>query len=94
MCGLLWIGEFVEVYLKVLFVICEVCDCKGLYKLVCVGVIKGFIGIDDFYEVFEKLEVMLEVIDGKGEFVILECMVEIVILYLVSYGLFMGLMCL
>lgn len=88
-CGLLNKGDFVEVYMKVLFFICEKWDCKGLYKLVWVGVIKGFMGIDDFYEVLDKFEVVLEVMNVVGEFVIFDCMVEIVIDFLIGYGLFL-----
>lgn len=33
-CSLMNKGEFIEVYMKVLFLICEKWDCKGLYKLV------------------------------------------------------------
>lgn len=54
------------------------------------GKIKGFMGVDDFYEVFDKFEVMLEVINVVGEFIMFECMVEIVIDYLVVNGLFSG----
>lgn len=90
-CGLLDKGEFVEVYMKVLILICEKWDCKGLYKLVWVGKIKGFMGIDDFYEVLDRLEVMLEVMNVVGEFIMLDCMVEIVIDYFLGCGLFNGL---
>lgn len=37
MCDLLLNGEFLEVYVNILFDVCEVCDLKGLYKKVCVG---------------------------------------------------------
>lgn len=39
-------GEFIEVFLDILFDVCEICDFKGFYKKVCVGEIKYFIGID------------------------------------------------
>lgn len=92
--GLLRTGEFVEVYLKVPLAICEARDCKGLYKLARAGVIKGFTGIDDPYEVSEKPEVTLEATDGKGELVTPECMAETVISHLVSHGLLTGPTCL
>lgn len=58
-CSLMEDGEFVEVFIDIFFEVCEKCDLKGLYKKVCSGEIKDFIGIDLVYEVFEVLEVYL-----------------------------------
>ena len=44
------IRDFVEVYVNAPLSVCEKRDVKGLYKKARVGEIKGFTGIDDFYE--------------------------------------------
>ncbi|XP_024368620.1 adenylyl-sulfate kinase 3 [Physcomitrium patens] len=85
--GLLNKGDFVEVYMKVPLSICEKRDCKGLYKLARAGVIKGFTGIDDPYEVSDKPEVVLEATNAAGELVTPDCMAETVIDSLIGYGL-------
>lgn len=44
-------GKFIEVYVSTPLSLCEKRDRKGLYKLARSGIIKGFTGIDDPYEV-------------------------------------------
>lgn len=53
-------GCFIEVFVDILLVICEVWDLKGLYKKVWVGELCNFIGIDLVYEVLEKVEIYLD----------------------------------
>ena len=45
------VGEFVEVYVSTPLETCEARDPKGLYAKVRAGLIEGFTGIDDPYEV-------------------------------------------
>lgn len=58
--------RFVEVYMKILLSVCEECDLKGFYKVVWVGKIKGFIGIDDLYEELVNAEIEMEVVKEDG----------------------------
>ncbi|KAG0569943.1 hypothetical protein KC19_6G127300 [Ceratodon purpureus] len=88
--GLVGKGEFVEVYMNVPLSICEKRDCKGLYKLARAGVIKGFTGIDDPYEVSEMPEVTLEATDEAGELLTPECMADSVVAFLAQHGLLSG----
>lgn len=44
-------GSFIEIYLDTPVDVCEKRDVKGLYKKARKGVIKGFTGIDDPYEI-------------------------------------------
>jgi len=53
-------GEFVEVFVKCPVEECEKRDVKGLYKKAREGVIKGFTGIDDPYEVPLDPEITVE----------------------------------
>lgn len=70
--------------------ICEERDCKGLYKLARAGVIKGFTGIDDPYEVSQNPEVSLKAKDSEGNLVSPECMADTVIAHLIAEGLLAG----
>ena len=51
------IGQFVEVYVNAPLDVCESRDVKGLYAKARAGLIRGFTGIDDPYEVPEQAEV-------------------------------------
>lgn len=50
-------GGYVEVYIDVSVEVCEVRDTKGLYAKARAGLIKGFTGIDDPYEIPENPDV-------------------------------------
>lgn len=54
------VGEFIEVYVKCPIEVCEERDVKGLYEKARAGIIKGFTGIDDPYEVPEKPDIVVE----------------------------------
>jgi sulfate adenylyltransferase len=53
-------GGFVEVHVATPIEVCETRDRKGLYKKARLGLVKGFTGIDDPYEVPESPEVRLD----------------------------------
>lgn len=61
-CELVDEGEFIEVFVDMLFEVCIKCDLKGFYKKVQVGEIKNFIGFDSFYEVLVDLEICVDII--------------------------------
>ena len=52
-------GEFIEVFVDTPIEVCETRDPKGLYVKARAGLIKGFTGIDDPYEVPESPELTL-----------------------------------
>jgi len=53
-------GGFVEVHVATPLEVCEARDRKGLYAKARAGLIKGFTGIDDPYEVPEHPEVTID----------------------------------
>jgi len=53
-------GGFVEVHVAAPLEVCEQRDRKGLYAKARAGLIKGFTGIDDPYEVPEKAEIVID----------------------------------
>ncbi|MBM4405545.1 MAG: bifunctional sulfate adenylyltransferase/adenylylsulfate kinase [Chloroflexi bacterium] len=53
-------GAFVEVYVSTPVEVCETRDRKGLYAKARAGLMKGFTGVDDPYEVPEKPEITLD----------------------------------
>jgi sulfate adenylyltransferase len=53
-------GGFIEVYVSTPIEECEARDRKGLYAKARAGLVKGFTGIDDPYEVPEKPEMVIE----------------------------------
>ena len=57
------LGGFLEVYVSTSIEVCESRDRKGLYVKARAGVIKGFTGIDDPYEVPEKAEIVIDTKD-------------------------------
>ena len=54
------LGGFVEVHVATPIEVCEARDRKGLYAKARAGILKGFTGIDDPYEVPEKPEIKLD----------------------------------
>jgi len=54
------LGGFIEVYVSTPIEVCEKRDRKGLYAKARAGVIKGFTGIDDPYEVPENAEIVID----------------------------------
>lgn len=79
-------GDFVEVYMKVPLEVCENRDCKGLYKLARSGVLKGFTGVDDPYEIPQNPDVVIEATNAAGEFFPAEQLAGILINYLKEKG--------
>ena len=57
------VGGFVEIHVSTPIEVCEVRDRKGLYAKARAGLIKGFTGIDDPYEVPENPEVEIDTSD-------------------------------
>ncbi|MEE8340270.1 MAG: adenylyl-sulfate kinase, partial [Xanthomonadales bacterium] len=57
------LGGFLEVYVSTSIEVCESRDRKGLYAKARAGIIKGFTGIDDPYEVPERAEIVLDTAD-------------------------------
>jgi sulfate adenylyltransferase len=54
------LGGFFEVHVATPIEVCEVRDRKGPYAKARAGLIKGFTGIDDPYEVPEKAEIVID----------------------------------
>ena len=57
------LGGFLEVYISTSIEICESRDRKGLYAKARAGIIKGFTGVDDPYEIPEKAEIVIDTKD-------------------------------
>ncbi|MEJ8569219.1 bifunctional sulfate adenylyltransferase/adenylylsulfate kinase [Elongatibacter sediminis] len=53
------VGGFIEIFVSTPIEICEQRDRKGLYAKARAGLIKGFTGIDDPYEVPENAEIVI-----------------------------------
>jgi len=53
-------GGFLEVYVSTPIEVCEKRDRKGLYAKARAGLVKGFTGIDDPYEVPENAEMVID----------------------------------
>jgi len=60
-------GAFVEVHVATPLAVCEQRDVKGLYKKARKGIIKGFTGIDDPYEVPVDAEIRIDTSEGSPE---------------------------
>ncbi len=60
-------GGFVEVYVSTPIEVCEARDRKGNYAKARAGLIKGFTGVDDPYEVPERAEVVIDTRDLAPE---------------------------
>jgi len=74
-------GGFVEVHVSTPLEVCEQRDRKGLYAKARAGIIKGFTGIDDPYEVPEHAELVIDTSDIEAEEA-----VERVVAYLREHG--------
>ena len=57
------LGGFLEVHVSTSIEVCESRDRKGLYAKARAGIIKGFTGIDDPYEVPEEAEIVIDTKD-------------------------------
>jgi len=57
------LGGFLEVHVSTAIEVCETRDRKGLYAKARAGLIKGFTGIDDPYEVPERAEIVIDTAD-------------------------------
>jgi len=53
-------GGFVEVHVATPLEVCEARDRKGLYAKARAGILKGFTGIDDPYEIPEHAEIVID----------------------------------
>ena len=53
-------GGFIEVYISTAIDVCEKRDRKGLYQKARQGLLKGFTGIDDPYEIPQAAEVIID----------------------------------
>jgi sulfate adenylyltransferase len=53
------VGGFIEIFVSTPIDVCEARDRKGLYSKARAGLIKGFTGIDDPYEVPENAEIVI-----------------------------------
>ncbi len=53
-------GQFIEIHLATPLDVCEQRDRKGLYAKARAGIIKGFTGIDDPYEIPEQPEIRID----------------------------------
>jgi sulfate adenylyltransferase len=60
-------GGFVEVYVSTPIEVCEARDRKGNYAKARAGLITGFTGVDDPYEVPERAEVVIDTQDLSAE---------------------------
>ena len=60
-------GGFIEVYVSTPLEVCESRDRKGLYAKARAGIVKGFTGIDDPYEVPERAEVVVDTQDLSAD---------------------------
>ncbi len=60
-------GGFIEVHIATSVEVCEKRDRKGLYAKARAGIIKGFTGIDDPYEVPENAELRIDTADISAE---------------------------
>ncbi|MBW2055742.1 MAG: adenylyl-sulfate kinase, partial [Deltaproteobacteria bacterium] len=56
-------GGFIEVHVSTPIKVCEKRDRKGMYAKARAGMIKGFTGVDDPYELPESPEVRIDTTD-------------------------------
>lgn len=61
------VGTYIEVYVSTPIAVCEKRDVKGLYQKAKQGIIKGFTGVDDPYEVPEKPEFTFDTAEVPAE---------------------------
>ncbi|MEA1947559.1 MAG: bifunctional sulfate adenylyltransferase/adenylylsulfate kinase [Thermodesulfobacteriota bacterium] len=65
-------GGFIEVHVSTPIKVCEKRDRKGMYAKARAGMIKGFTGVDDPYEVPESPEVRIDTTDLRPDEVVQE----------------------
>jgi sulfate adenylyltransferase len=70
-------GGFIEVHVATPLEICEQRDRKGIYAKARAGLIKGFTGIDDPYEIPENPEVCIDTTDLTPDEAALEIVLEL-----------------
>lgn len=70
-------GGFIEVHVATPLEICEQRDRKGIYAKARAGIIKGFTGIDDPYEVPEEPEVRIDTTDISPDEAAQEILLEL-----------------
>ena len=61
------LGGFIEIHVATPIEVCEGRDRKGLYAKARAGILKGFTGIDDPYEVPEKPELRLDTTESTPD---------------------------
>jgi len=61
------VGSYIEVYVATPLEVCEERDVKGLYAKARQGIIKGFTGIDDPYEIPVEPEIFIDTSDITQE---------------------------
>jgi sulfate adenylyltransferase len=66
------VGGYIEVHVSTSLEVCEERDVKGLYAKARQGIIKGFTGIDDPYEVPENPELRIDTSNISPEEAVLE----------------------
>lgn len=76
------IGSYIEVYISTPIEECKRRDTKGLYAKAEQGIIKGFTGVDDPYEIPDSAEIVIDTCTMSPEE-----SVEKVMAYLFEYGL-------
>jgi len=74
-------GGYIEVYVATPVEVCEERDRKGLYKKARAGIIQGFTGVNDPYEIPENPEIIIDTTEMSPD----ECAQE-VMLYLERHG--------
>jgi sulfate adenylyltransferase len=57
------LGGFMEVHVSTSIEVCESRDRKGLYAKARAGIIQGFTGVNDPYEVPERAEIVIDTQD-------------------------------
>ncbi len=69
---------------------CEGRDCKSLYNLSRMGMLKGFTRVNDPQEMLENLDTNIEATNVTRDFILPNCMAHILIIYLELNGFFRG----
>jgi sulfate adenylyltransferase len=70
-------GGFIEVHVSTPLVVCEQRDRKGIYAKARAGLIKGFTGVDDPYEIPENPEVVVNTTDMTPDEAAQEILLEL-----------------
>ncbi len=70
-------GGFIEVYVATSLEVCEQRDRKGIYAKARAGLIKGFTGVDDPYEIPENPQVRVDTTDMTPDEAAQEVLLEL-----------------